>query len=224
MYQRVIQGVKNTGRYELLYQKGAIFICADDLVYDIKRVIGIMLLRMIDREISELGLSRFVVEEGSTYNCYFGHEVRRCYYYNKCAHHSCDSLIINEMNEYEVITPVNETLNQILYEPDLHMIPGTTYSKWTVLYGYYLDTRVGNYIMNDMVSKIQHLYNIELIPVNREFLGVVIDSGYSTHLEDKTYVFDDYRYLCFRTKLNKFMKKNSPVYIRPEPTLMLLIG
>lgn len=221
MYRRVIQGVKNTGRYELLYQKGVVFICVDDLVYDVKRVISLMLLRMIDREISELGLSRFVVEENGIKNCYFGHEVRRYIYHDKYVHHG--SLIINEMNGYEVIAPVNETLNQILYEPYLHMIPGTICSKWTVLYGYYLNTRVGNYLMTDMVSKMRDLHNIELIPVNRDFLGIIIDSGYSTHIEDKIYELVDYQHIRFRDELNKLMK-NSPIYLMSEQTLMLLIG
>lgn len=224
MYRRVIQGVKNIGRYELVYQKGAAFIQANDLIYDIKRVIGIMLLQMIEREISELGLSRFVVEEGNTRNCYFGHEVGRYAYYDVMTNHKYGSLITNEMNGYQTIAPVNETLNQVLYKPELYMIPGTINRKWLVLYGYYLNIRVSRYIMDNMVSQVRNLHNIELTPVYSYFLGVVIDSGYSTHLEDKKYVIDDYQHLCFRTKMNKLMKKDSPVYLKSEPTLMLFIG
>lgn len=222
MYRRVIQGVKNTGRYELLYQKGALFICADNLVYDIKRVIGLMLLRMIDREILELGLSRFVVEEGNTRNCYFGHEVGRYAYYDVMTNHKCGELNTNEMNGYRTIAPVNETLNQVLYKPELYTIPGTISRNWSVLYGYYLNVGVSKCIMNDMISKMCDLHNIKLTPVYRNFLGVVIDSGYSMHLVDKTYVFDNYQHLCFRTELNKIMK-GSPIYLKSEPTLMLLI-
>jgi hypothetical protein len=224
MHRRVIQGVKNTGRYELLYQKGALFICVDDLVYDIKRIIGIMLLRMIDSEISELGLSRFVVEEGGMRNCYFGHEVRRYAYYDVMTNHECGELNTNEMNGYHTIAPMNETLNQVLYKAELYTIPGTINSKWTVLYGYYLNIRVSRYIMDIMISQMRNLHNIELTSVYKNFLGVVIDSGYSTHLEDKKYAFDDYQHLCFRTKLNKIIKKDSPIYLKSEPTLMLLIG